>query len=210
MSFSFCKTIGIIALVMSSTFASAQRWPSELWHDGKMVLDNGDTLRGMLKYDLDQNVVQYATGNKQADAYSARNVLFFEIFDETVHKYRQFYALPYNHVPNYKTQMFFELLEEGKVTLLSREKLEYKSMGSYMYGGYYGGPYQRLVLTYAYFLMAEDGTLEAFRGTKNDLLGLMGDRKKEVQKFVRANKLDYDDKYDVARMIKYYNSLAGG
>jgi hypothetical protein len=207
MPLSFAKYLLLTIAILWSADVTAQRWPSELWHDGKVVLDNGDTLRGMIKYDLDQNVVQYTAASKQAEAYSARNVLFFEIFDETVRKYRQFYVLPYNHVPNYKTQVFFELLDEGKVTLLSREKLEYKTVGNYAYGGYYGGPYQRVVLTYQYFLMQEDGTLEPFRGTKNDFLYLMDDRKKEIQKFVRANKLNYDNKYDVARIVKYYNSL---
>ena len=62
---------------------------------------------------------------------------------------------------------------------------------------------------YYYYLLKEDGTLEDFRGGKNDLLDLMGNKGKAVEKYIRANRLDFDDKYDVARIVAYYNSLTG-
>jgi hypothetical protein len=147
----FCAAALVIAAAVT---ASAQKdWPSELWHDGKIVLIDGDTLKGMVKYDFQQNVVQYVVNNKQAEIYSARKVLFFEIFDETVHKYRRFFVLPYTNASNYKAPVFFELLEEGKITLLSRELLEYKTYNN----NFYGGSYSRLVQTYYYYLLKDDG-----------------------------------------------------
>src|SRR5262245_33802181 len=104
----------------------AQDWPFELWHDGKIVLLEGDTLKGPIKYDLNQDVLQLNLKTK-IEAYSARKVLFFEIFDITVHRYRQFFALPYTSPAGYRAPVFFELLEEGKLTLLAREALESKS-----------------------------------------------------------------------------------
>jgi hypothetical protein len=201
------KTFLTAALVIvCCVFSSAQRnWPSELWHDGKVVLVTGDTLKGMVKYDFQQNVVQYVINNKQAEIYSARKVLFFEIFDETVRKYRRFFVLPYTNPSNYKAPVFFELLAEGKMTLLARELLEYKTYTN----TFYGGSYSRLVQTYYYFLLREDGTIEDFRGNKNDLIALMGKRGKDVEKYIKANRLDFDDKYDVARIVDYYNSLMG-
>lgn len=199
----FCTAILVVAFAIS---ASAQRdWPSELWHDGKIVLIDGDTLKGMVKYDFQQNVVQYVTNNKQAEIYSARKVLFFEIFDETVHKYRRFFVLPYTNASNYKAPVFFELLEEGKITLLSRELLEYKTYNN----SFYGGSYSRLVQTYYYYLLKDDGRIEDFRGNKNDLIDMMGNKGKDVEKYIKANRLDFDDKYDVAKMVAYYNSLMG-
>jgi hypothetical protein len=183
---------------------SAQRnWPSELWHDGKVVLVTGDTLKGMVKYDFQQNLVQYVINNKKAEIFSARKVLFFEIFDETVHKYRKFFVLPYTNTSNYKAPVFFELLEEGKMTLLARELLEYKTYNN----TFYGGSYSRIVQTYYYYLLKEDGSIEDFRGNKNDLIAMMGKQGKEVEKYIKANRLDFDDKYDVAKIVAYYNSL---
>lgn len=181
-----------------------QKWPSELWHDGKVVLVSGDTLKGLIKYDFPQNLVQYIVNNHKAEIYHASKVLFFEIFDETVHKYRKFFALPYSNASNYKAPVFFELLSEGKMTLLSRDILEYKTYN----GAFYGASYSRLVENTYYYLLKEDGSIEDFRGNKNDLLEHMGKQEKAIDKYIRENRLDIDNKYDVAQIVSYYNSLA--
>lgn len=196
------------AIVLNCVFSFAQRkgqWPSELWHDGKIVLVDGDTLKGLIKYDFAQNLVQYVINDKQAEVYTARKVLFFEIFDETAHRYRKFFVLPYLNESNYKTPMFFELLEEGNITLLSRDVLEYKTYNTY-YG--YGG-FTRLVETPYFYFLNEDGSIEDFKGNKNDLVSMMGNHRKNVEKYIKANRLDFDEKYDVAKIVAYYNSLTG-
>ena len=200
------KAILVSMLFLLNTSAFSQmEWPSELWHDGEIVLVDGDTLEGLIKYDFQQNLVQYIVNNKQAEIYTARKVLFFEIFDETVRKYRKFFVLPYSNASNYKSPVFFELLGEGHMTMLSREFLEYKTFNP----GFYGGSYSRLVQSYHYYLMKKDGTIELFRGNKNDLLGLMGSKGERVDKYIKANRLDFDDKYDLAKIVAYYNSIAG-
>jgi hypothetical protein len=202
----FKKIIAIAMFTSLSGYTNAQRnWPSELWHEGKVVLTAGDTLRGTVKYDFQQDLVQYTVNNSQAEIYSARKVLFFEIFDKTVHKYRQFFALPYSNPTGYRAPTFFELLEEGRITLLSRELLEYKTYNN----AFYGGSYSRLVLTYYYYLLKADGTIEDFKGNKNDLIAMMGNKGKTVEKYIKANRLDFDDKYDMAKIVAYYNSLMG-
>ena len=183
----------------------AQQFPSDIWHDGKIVLLEGDTLRGSIKYDLQQDLVQYREPNQQTTALSARKVLFFEIFDTSVRTYRQFFALPFSTVSTYRAPVFFELLEEGKMTLLSRESIEYRTYNS----PYYMGSYSRLVLVYKYFFLEENGNISEFTGNKNDLLDLMNKKSEEVEKYIKANKLRYDDKYDFAKIIAYYNSLFG-
>jgi hypothetical protein len=193
-----------LLLICSVGFAQ-RNWPSELWHEGKIVLVEGDTLEGLLKYDFPQNLVQFTMNNRKAEIYTARKVLFFEIFDETVHKYRKFFVLPYSNPSNYKAPLFFELLEEGEITLLSRELLEYKTYNN----AFYGGSYSRLIQTYYYYLLKEDGTIEDFRGNKNDLLAMMGNKSRTVEKYIKANRLDFDEKYDVAKIVAYYNSLLG-
>jgi hypothetical protein len=182
----------------------AQQWPFELWHDGKIVLESGDTLKGLVKYDLQQDLVQY-NNNKSGniEALTARKVLFVEIFDNTVSQYRQFYSLPYSSTGGYKAPVFFELLAEGKLTLLTRENLEYRSYSS----PYYFGSYTRLVLIYKYYILQEDGNIVEFIGKKNDLLNLMGKHAKEVEEYMKVNKLKVDDRDDFSKIVAYYNSL---
>jgi hypothetical protein len=114
------KISAIILFCLISITASAQQFAFELWHEGKLILDSGDTLRGKIKYDLQSDLLQYQTNEQppKLESYTARKVLFFEIFDGTVKRYRIFYSLPYSTAGQYKAPVFFELLEEGKLTVL--------------------------------------------------------------------------------------------
>lgn len=189
------------ALFLVSVSAEAQQWPFQLWHDGKIVLLQGDTLKGYVKYDMQQDIVQFNLEEKKIETFTARKVLFFEIFDTSVHKYRQFFALPFSTVGTYSAPIFFELLEEGKMTVLCREALEYRTYGSYYYS------YSRQVLVNKFFFMNEKGKIEPFTGSKRDFLDLLGKHADEVEKYMKSNHLSYDEKYDLARIVKYYNSF---
>jgi hypothetical protein len=194
----------IVVLISFNVLAvSAQEWPFELWHDGKIVLASGDTLAGLVKYDLQQDLVQFNNQSRVVEAYTARKVLFFEIFDTTVDQYRNFFSLPYNATTGYKTPVFFELLVEGHMTLLARENLENRTYSS----PYYFGSYSRLVLVYKFYLLEESGNITEFRGKKADLLQLMGRKAEAVEGFIRQNKLKIEERDDFTKIVSYYNSL---
>lgn len=186
-----------------ASLATAQQFPFEYWHDGKIVLDNGDTLRGNVKYDLQSDLIQLQQDNR-LESFSARKVLYFEIFDATVKRYRLFYSLPYSSAGQYKAPVFFELIEEGKLTVLCREVLEYRTQSSPFY---YYGTYTRLVLVNKYFILQENGNIEEFINKRNDWYEMMGNKAEEVKKFAKSNKLDVTEKYELAQIISYYNSL---
>jgi hypothetical protein len=199
------RALLLVMLLVSWTGTFGQQWPFEMWHEGRIVLLTGDTLKGQVKYDPQQDIVQFTTSSKTVDAFSARKVLFFEIYDVSVRRYRQFFALPYSSNGSYRAPVFFELLEDGKITLLSREALEYRSF-SY---GFYGGTYSRLVLVNKYFFMDEQGEIAEFKGNKSDLLDKMERKAEDVEKYIRVNRLKFDDKYDFSKIVAYYNSLYG-
>ena len=190
-------------LVVVVAPASAQEFAFEYWHEGKIVLEGGDTLRGLVKYNLQTDLVQLQ-GEKIIETFTARKVMFFEIFDQTVKRYRQFFSLPYSTSGSYKAPVFFELLEEGKLTVLCRETLEYRT---YSPSFYFYGTTTRLVLVNKYFLMDDDGSILEFSGKRNDWLYLMGNYQEDVQKYSRTNRLSFDEKYELAKIISYYNSL---
>lgn len=182
--------------------AEAQQWPFELWHEGKILLESGDTLRGLVKYDMQQDLVQF-NNNKSIEAYTARKILFFEIFDGTINQYRYVYSLPFTTANGYKTPIFFELLAEGKLTLLTRESLEYRTYSS----PYYFGSYNRLVLVYRFYFLNEKGVITEFKGKKSDLLEMMGKYSNEVENYMRQNKLNIDDRNGFTKVVAYYNSF---
>jgi hypothetical protein len=186
-----------------ATEAFSQRWPFEFWHEGKVVLEEGDTLKGMIKYDISTDIIQLdQKGHLQS--FTARKIIYYEIFDATSSRYRQFYSIPYSVTGGYKTPIFFELLSEGKLTLLAREALEYKTSSTGLYGY---GSISRQVLVDKFFVLTDKGNVEEFSGKRNDLLALMAKRDDEIKKYIKANRLDIDYKYDVARVFAYYNSL---
>jgi hypothetical protein len=193
----------IIVLLVVGASAHAQQFPFEYWHEGKVVLESGDTLKGLIKYDLQTDLIQVQY-NKKAESYTARKVIFCEIFDATARSYRQFYSLPFALNGTYKAPVFFELLCEGKLTILVREAIEYRTYNS-MY--FYGGTYTRLVLVYKYYLLKENGNIEPLTGRKSEWLDLMGGWADDVQKFAKANRLDFDNRYELERILDHYNSL---
>ena len=197
------KVGALLFFIFLAAAVHAQQFPSDLWHEGKIVLEEGDTLRGNVKYDLQNDLLQFEKGGG-LESFTARKVLFFEIFDKTVKRYRQFYSLPYTTSGQYKAPVFFELVSEGKMTLLCRESLEYRSYPSSFY--YYGST-NRLILVNKFFLLNEKGFIEPFNGKKNDLIYLMGNQGDPVERYMKTNKLNIDHKYEFAQVVDYYNSL---
>lgn len=196
------KLLFCLALSFVGFQASAQ-WPFELWHEGKVVLESGDTLRGQVKYDLQQDIIQYTDKKGTVEALSSRKVLFCEIYDKTINQYRQFYSLPYSTTSGYRTPIFFELIAEGKLTVLCRERLENQTTSS----PYYYGSYSRTVLVYKYYMLKDNGDVVDFSTRKNDFLQLIGKYADLVNDYMRDNRLRLDDKQDLPQIIKYYNSL---
>jgi hypothetical protein len=193
-------TVAFAFLVFFS--AHSQQWPFEYWHDGKLVLESGDTLKGKIKYDPQTDIIQLDKKGT-LESFTSRKIVFYEIFDVTSSRYRQFYSIPYSPIGGYKAPVFFELLAEGKITLLAQEKLEQRT-----YNSYYGyGNITRIVLVDRYFTLSEKGVVETFTGTKKDVLYLMQNREEEVKRFIKVNKLNLERKYDLARVFDYYNSL---
>ena len=53
----------------------------------------------------------------------------------------------------------------------------------------------------------ENGNIAEFVGNRNDWIYAMGNYGDEVQKFAKSNKLDFDEKKDLTRIVDYYNSF---
>jgi hypothetical protein len=71
----------------------------------------------------------------------------------------------------------------------------------------YGSYNTRKILVNIYFLLKENGNIQDFSGKRSDWLDLMGNRSNEVHDYAKDNKLDFDRKYDLKRIIDYYNSF---
>ena len=202
----------LFVFLLSATLAQAQQFPSQVWHEGKVQLEEGEELTGKVKYDLDNNIVQISDG-RTIDTFSSLQVRSFEIFDEQYGDYRYFYSLPFLGEALYERPIFFEVLFEGQLTLLAREFLvtENGSMlnNPWMMGpGAFWWPYQRLSFRY-YLVNVRDGKVIEYNQKRKMLLDYMGNRSKNVDDFIKTNNLKTDRRSDLVKIVAYFNGFSG-
>ncbi len=195
-------------LIASAYQLRAQNFPSESWHDGKLTLLSGDEIKAKLKYNIEGDLVQ-ANVNNTIQTYSARKILFFEIYDELSERYRQFYALPFEIRSNYSVPMLFEVLYENTVTLLCRERIVQESIPQYSYYSYYTPSRYatRYRLDYDYYFLDKKGGIVSYSMKKDDLYKILSKNTSALEKYIKENRLKYDRQRDLVRITAYYNSL---
>ena len=201
------RTYCLLVLVFFTLRSNSQSFPSEIWHEGKVVLIDKQSYQGLVKYDLETDIVQ-VNDERTILTFSSKKILYFEIYDKSVDSYRQFYALPYTVSPGYKTPILFEVLHEGRpLSLLARESITTETIPQYSY--YYGRSnyYSRNKLIYEFYFFNEKDGIRRYHMKKKDLLKLMQRKSSEVKKFINENNLRVDRRRDLERITAYYNSL---
>jgi len=81
-------------------------FPSQIWHNGTIYGIDGNTYAGLVKYDLENNVVQLQT--ETISTFTASNVSHFEIHNNSNDGKRSFYSLPYDQNGEMKRLFWFK------------------------------------------------------------------------------------------------------
>lgn len=198
--------IGLV-LFLSCTITNAQDFPSRVWHEGRVITTKQDTIRGNVMYNLETNTIQVQISKSMLKSFSSKKVFFFEIYDKGVNNFRQFYSIPYQVSQNYKTPIFFEVLYEGALTLLVRERVVLeRDPYAPTYNGAANTTRERLAYTY-YFVNKKGEMKEYSSGKKNDLYMILVKNTDAVKKFVKTNRLKVDRMRDLVRITAFYNSI---
>lgn len=201
------KRLFFLFLFFSTIVVRAQEFPSDLWHQGMLVLVSEDTLSGKIKYNIEQDLIQIESA-KKIYTYSGKKVFYFQIFDETVDTYREFYTLPYALVNEYDAPIFFEVLVEGKLTLLCREAVVSKTVNDNNINPYGSSmSYSRNVLLYTYYFLDERGNITKYSMKKKDLLRVLNKRAGKIEEYMKVNHLKADKRFDLSRIISFYNGI---
>ncbi|HSF55454.1 MAG TPA: hypothetical protein VLA71_16990, partial [Algoriphagus sp.] len=117
--------VGALSLLAQNHF------PSQMWYKGNIYGTDGQTYAGLVKYDLENNLVQLQT--ETISTFTASNVSHFEIHNQTNDGVRSFYSIPYSQNGDIETPVFFEVLTEGNdIALLCREYIStfYRNIGT--------------------------------------------------------------------------------
>jgi hypothetical protein len=204
----------IVIFLIESLWANAQSFSKDIWHEGEVGLFSGETLRGKIKYDLDNNSLQITTGGV-VRSLSSYQVESFQFFDELQKTPRSFFTLPYKRIGNYESPVFFELLYEGtKLTLLNREVFVQRAIGAAnpWSWGWWGLPRMSMGTTAVqsdsyYILDMEKEQVIKLGNQRGDWLLLMRDFRDEMSEFIRVNKLSVTERKDVLKIMAYYDEL---
>ncbi len=210
------KLIFFLLMLPAASYVHAQEFPSEVWHKGKVVLLSEDTISGLLKYDFQNDLVQLNVQDV-LQTYGARKLLYFQIYDETIKTFRNFYALPYNVQANYEIPILFEALFEGKLSLLCREEIVTESSPNYntypysyySYPGMQNYSQSRARLKYTYYFLDERGEITMYNLKKSELATFFPKYQTEMKQYIKKNNLQHDSIRDLVRLTAYYNALLG-
>ena len=204
-------TLSLIFLGLVSVLAQNNQFPSQIWHKGNIFLNDGSTISGLIKYDLENNLVQLQT--ETVETFTASTVSNFEIYDEIFAGIRRFYSLPYAINGDYETPTFFEVLTEGDdLALLCREYIAVDTRGMNNWGPVGMNPFwgpqtfsgYRLAFNYYFF---KNGRLERYSLKRKDLFAMLPGHDEEIDLFMRKNRLEHDRRGDLLRITAYYNDL---
>ncbi|PIY07536.1 MAG: hypothetical protein COZ18_16935 [Flexibacter sp. CG_4_10_14_3_um_filter_32_15] len=199
--------VGILQMIVGTVMA--QNFSKEYWHKGEVYLFTEESIKGSIRYDLDQNNITIRTPDNKLRSYNASQVEQFWIEDELQKRVRYFYALPQVTKDDYRVLYFFELLTEGKITLLCRENFVVKQAGyysPYMWGGWTnGGSY--VVQEDDYFLLNNEGNVVDVEEDREAIMNLFGKKKEVMELYL----IDHDNKLrsreDLLKLIRYYNEV---
>jgi hypothetical protein len=199
------QSFGVIAQIFTNT---PTQIPSEMWHDGEFDTENGETLKGRIKYDLKTENIQFVYGNI-LKSFSSDNIEAFQIIDATTNRVRNFYSLPFKKENNYSKKHFFELLYDGSTSLLTREKLveRFRNIGN-PYSPFGSSTVRYISIEYDYFLIDEAGEITQLESTKpREVVQYFKNHREKLKEFIERNKLKLERNEDMIALVEYYCTL---
>lgn len=203
----FLKSTTFLTLFLffvSAATANAQQW-SRFWKPGNLILLTGDTLEGEIRYDIVNDAVQIKLDDDRVHSFSGKKLLTFSIEEHPKRAIRRFYSLPYQVRGNYQVARIFEVLYEGKLTLLCRPYMEHLVDVAYEDEDESGKKSQDPV--YEYYFLDADGSVHLYRPRLGRLLSIMSNKHREVRMYMKDHHLRYDQMRDLVRITAYYNAL---
>jgi len=189
------------------------QFPSEMWHKGEVILADGNTMQGTIKYDILGDVIQVNRDDK-IQTFAANQIQQFKILQEDIGRFRSFYTIPYLNKNGYRRPKFFELIFEGETSLLAREMIlittrpprdPYFSRGL-RYNPYAGSRSVR-ILDHDLFLMNSKGKITPLNKKRKDVIYSFDDKYTDLKKIIKSNRLKMNNIDDVATLVAEYNKL---
>lgn len=170
------------------------------WYMGTVFLNNGDSLKGLVAYSFQADLIQVKSAQRQFTFSSMQITGFVLTIDSTVKRYRVY---NYHNKDGFEVPVLFEELVVNDVfKVLVREEVAYQNRSTITSQGFVPD----IEIYYSYFLMKGTSIIH-FEDTKRDVLALFTSHNKEVEQYAKQNKLRFYNRYDLKFIFEYYYSL---
>lgn len=196
----------------------AQEFPSQKFHRGQVTLTDGSVLSGQIKYDLNSEVILLKQNDK--NGISTLNASQFQSFVISAGPnagVRTFYSIPVLNETGYRRPRIFELIAQGKVSLIAREFIATRSRSANqsiyrrsIYDPYYSPATSLMTyqfLAYELWLIDENAELTELGNSRSDVIKAFDSHHSELRKYIKKEKLKVEKLLDLKRLVDYYNSL---
>lgn len=187
---------------------AAKGQSNDRWVKGEVDLVSGKTIRGNIQFDLETNELLVITNNQKAKLFTSVNVESFQVIDDEAEMSRYFFSLPYKVEKHYEKNIFFELLSEGHITLLSRSVWSEVPVYYQDPNGMVTNTYSRSIVLEQFYFILEDGEIITSEPTIKDLLanGIFPEiAASDITSFVKRQKLKIHKRVDMITLINFYN-----
>lgn len=212
-------SISLLIFFFTSSIVNAQEWRM-----GILALNDGQHIVGEINYDFDSNSIQIKYDD-QTKTFSAYQFYTFRLIKNDLLPERNFYVLKYGDPEAYNQRqvpLVFESIINGEVSLLVRSyegtsytKSWYKennfdwdigTVGS-LQPTYKSRNVKVQKAYYRQYLAWKDGRVLELKGGKKERMSLLGGYRAELIEYVKEHDLNLRRRYDMAKLVQYYNSL---
>ena len=119
-----------LLLLISLSMGKAQKleygFPSQAWHTGELTLNDGITLEGKIKYDLETDALHLNSGGNTR-TYVANQIEKFHIYQRDIKRQREFISIPFETKAGYKRPKFFEIVYQNATALSAGTDLQQRA-----------------------------------------------------------------------------------
>lgn len=175
-----------------------------LWCNGSLTLDNGEVIEGEINYDLKFEVVQ-VRDNGIIRAFTAEGVSEFTIFDPASYRQRDFVSIHHELNSGYERKAFFEVIEDGQITLL--RKSEYIRRPRVMESYRASHVYLNTVCKHHYYAIKNNDEILEISNFKAEILPWMSQYEREVNNYIKRGKVKLRDIQQQLQVVGFYNQL---
>jgi len=187
--------------------ATASKYEAFVWHTGYIQLNNNTRLQGTIGFDHTQEVLILETAEGIRKAFSPQKVAYFGFYDEYFENDRIYVTLEMENRNGYVSRGFFEVLMDGPLAVLRREK-KYANIRMVLTTDH-SGHFSRHAACFDYYIYqgGEFTTLDDFQEYIYPMM--LQNNEEKISRMVNESELNLRYMKHKIMVVDYYNSLHG-